>query len=183
MQLQMAQELVRTDPAAAEDLIGKLGTAAKSVIEDLRRLVDGLGPCALDQLGLVPAISQRVSCIASLRSEAGSAGTLKVAVEATGHLEGLPAAIEVAAYHIVSEAVHAVCRHGIATHCEVRLRRGESGLTIEVTEDGCGLREEGRPEAAVSRMRVRAGELGGTVSVASTPGGTLVRARLPLPEM
>ena len=59
MNLDLAHELIRTDPEGAADLVGQLADQAQRDIGEVRRLVDGLRPPALDQLGLVPALRQR----------------------------------------------------------------------------------------------------------------------------
>lgn len=140
---------------------------------ELRTLVDGLRPPALDH-GLVPA----------LRVEAGrftAADGLVVTVVADDVLDGLPAAVEAAAFRIVVEAMTNTVHHASARTCSVRVRRGHD-LQIEVLDDGIG--PAGTTDGAgvgLSSMRERAAELGGTCIVsAAVPVGTRVHARLPL---
>ena len=59
MRLEAARELIAEDPAKAEDLVGQLAEQAREEIAEVRRLVHGLRPPALDQLGLVSALRQR----------------------------------------------------------------------------------------------------------------------------
>lgn len=102
-------------------------------------------------------------------------------VEAVGDLRSLPAAVEVAAFRIVLEAVHNAFRHGHAHGCSIRLSCN-SALEVEVTDDGCGLTGDGADLGmGLQSMRERATELGGVFGVdASHTGGTRVWARLPL---
>jgi signal transduction histidine kinase len=181
LQLQVARELVRKDPVAAEEIIGRLQVQARAVIEDIRRLVYGLGPDGLDAQGLVQAVKRRASHFARLPSGPASPGTLHVKIETIGDLGTLPRPVELAAYHIVSEAVNNASRHGGADNCVVNLFLRGPTLIVEVIDDGCGLTDEFRPGVGLASMRERAEELGGTCTVENGKGGgTIVRAHLPV---
>jgi signal transduction histidine kinase len=92
----------------------------------------------------------------------------------------LPAAVEVAAYRIVQEALTNIRRHANSTTALVRLRR-EEDLRIVVADGGIGLPPLLRFGGGLTSMRERAAELGGTCVIAQrTGGGTQVTARLPL---
>ena len=94
-------------------------------------------------------------------------------------LPPLPAAVEVAAYRITTEALTNVVRHAGARHCVIRVAMN-AHLELEVTDDGCGL-GKATPGVGLTSMRERAGELGGSCSVVpAAAGGTVVRAELPL---
>jgi signal transduction histidine kinase len=97
-------------------------------------------------------------------------------------LPPLPAAVEVAAYRIVMEALNNVVRHAEARNCEVRLSLDEEPrvLLLEVSDDGRGISEDHKPGVGLSSMRERAEEVGGSCAVEPVPsGGTRVTARLP----
>jgi signal transduction histidine kinase len=182
LQLQVALGLIRTDPDTAEQIVSRLASEAKVVVEDIRRLVEALRPPALDQLGLVCAIQEQASHFGRPRRDEAHSGTLRVKVEADGDLQGLPAAVEVAAYRIVCEALNNASRHGGASACSVRLALRDEALEVEILDDGRGLAAQHRDGVGLASMRERAAELGGTCTVASAPsGGTVVHARLPLP--
>jgi two-component system NarL family sensor kinase len=109
---------------------------------------------------------------------------LAFSMETPNELPSLPAAVEVACYRIVQEALTNVARHAHATSCRVRISvdRARSVLELEVTDDGAGMPEGRRAGVGLSSMRERAEELGGTCDVDPNPhGGTRVLARLPLP--
>ena len=97
----------------------------------------------------------------------------------------MPAAVEVAAFRIATEAVNNVCRHSGARSCEVRLRVGAGRqLLVEVGDDGAH-GADGKPwQAGVGllAMRERAAELGGTLTAGPGSHGGLVRACFPLPD-
>lgn len=177
MRLESAPDLIRSDPDQAAALVARLSDQARDDIGEVRRLVEGLRPPALDQFGLVSALRHR----AADHTEGSGRVPVPWTVESDDDLEPLPAAVEVAAYRIVVEAVTNVQRHSGAERCTVRLTRDASHLAIEVADTGAGLAADRRPGVGLSSMRERAEELGGSCEVvAREEGGTAVRVRLPL---
>lgn len=171
------RNVLRHDPDAADALLAEMGTAIEASVDDIRRLVYNLRPPALDELGLVGALRARV---AQYSSPPGTGG-LMVEVQAPETLSPLPAAIEVAAYRVVEEALINVVRHAEARHCLVCLSVADE-LCVEIADDGVGLPAEHPTGVGLLAMRERATELGGTCEVGPRPGGgTLVHACLPLP--
>jgi signal transduction histidine kinase len=92
----------------------------------------------------------------------------------------VPAAVEVAVYRIVSEAVTNVARHAHARACVVEVRLVGGTLTATVSDNGSGIAAGTTGGSGLSTMRERAEELGGTLSVHSCAGGASVTARIPL---
>ncbi|MFK4089352.1 sensor histidine kinase [Kribbella sp. NPDC020789] len=168
-----AANLVDTEPGKSRDLLSTLRTDTRTAISDVRRLVDDLRPPALDELGLVGALRQRADQL-TFRADGA---TIQVAVAADG-LPALPAALEVAAYRIATEALTNVVRHSRATSAVLALRCGND-LEVEVTDDGAP-NGAWRPGVGLHAMRERAAELGGAFEAGPTPTGGVVRARLPL---
>lgn len=172
--LEASRRRLPSDPDEAERLIVQAATATRDVVDEVRRLVNDLRPPALDELGLVGAISAHAA--------AAGGHPLMVAVAAGEDLPDLPAAVEVAAFRIVTEAVANARRHAGARHCDVRLRF-DGDLEVEVSDDGCGFREPRPGGVGLGSMRERASELGGELRIESRPGvGTKVIARLPVPS-
>ena len=155
--------LVRTlylqDQETTDTLLNQLETEIESVIKDIRRVVYNLRPPALDELGLVGAIREYVARLGN--EEQANNATLKVTVEASESLPPLSAAVEVAAYRIVQEAVTNVIRHAHAHSCYVCFQV-EDALMIEVNDDGKGIQEADRTGVGLTSMRERAEELEGT---------------------
>ncbi len=172
--LDTASALVRSNPEDAVALINDLKGRVKATIGDIRRLVYALRPPALDEFGLVGAVREHAAQLN------GSDG-LHVSVDAPEHLPPLPAAVEVAAYRIVLEALANVVRHAEARNCCIRLAVNDDALRLEITDDGAGLPPRQQAGVGITSMRERAAELGGEFLIESgVAGGTLVRARLPL---
>jgi len=106
----------------------------------------------------------------------------RIVVTAPDTLPNLPAAVEVAAFRIVQEALTNVVRHAQARTCMVHLALDGETLRIEVDDDGRGISPTRRAGVGLASMRERAAELGGDCVVEAPPaGGTRVIAHLPLP--
>jgi signal transduction histidine kinase len=192
LKLEGARKLVRRKPEDAEVLLSRLTEQTQDTVMDVRRLVYGLRPPALDDLGLVAAIRQQAESHGFVAHEAFSGATgdgvsgetgLVFSLEAPGNMPTLPAAVEVACYRIAQEAITNVARHAYAKTCRVRLSvdRGASVLELEITDDGAGIPGDRVAGVGLSSMRERAEELGGTCKVEPGPqGGTRVLARLSL---
>jgi signal transduction histidine kinase len=175
MQLEVARNLVGADSAEAISLLAKLSAETNMAIADIRRLVYDLRPLSLDQLGLAGALQEFVA------GQPNGTGP-RVTLDAPPDLPPLPAAIEVAAFRIVQEAVTNCLRHARANQCHVRLAvNGE--LILEIRDDGQGLRDKNMSGVGLASMRERAAELGGECWIESLPrGGTRVTATFPLPK-
>jgi signal transduction histidine kinase len=91
----------------------------------------------------------------------------------------LPAAVEVAAYRIVTEALTNVSRHSRARTCSVQLSVN-GALEVAVCDDGRGVDPAQQPGVGITAMRERAAELGGWLRIEPLSPGTRVRARLPV---
>jgi two-component system NarL family sensor kinase len=192
LKLEGVRKLVRRKPEDAEVLLSRLTEQTQDTVMDVRRLVYGLRPPALDDLGLVAAIRQQAESHGFVAHEAFSGATgdgvsgetgLVFSLEAPGNMPTLPAAVEVACYRIAQEAITNVARHAYAKTCRVRLSvdRGASVLELEITDDGAGIPGDRVAGVGLSSMRERAEELGGTCKVEPGPqGGTRVLARLSL---
>jgi signal transduction histidine kinase len=172
-----ARALYQRDTVAADALLAELETDMQTALADIRRLVYDLRPPALDELGLVGAIRADATRYRKLPADAHG---LAIDIEAPDSLPPLPAAVEVAAYRIVQEALTNVVRHAHACTGWVRVNVDEA-LRIEISDDGLGLPTPRHIGVGLLSMRERAEELGGSCIVERHPaGGTRVLARIPL---
>jgi signal transduction histidine kinase len=169
-----ARILAARSPEAADRMLGQAREEITGMLAEVRRLVHGLRPPALDDVGLAGAIRQQVERL--------DAPAPRFVVESSPGLSRLPAAVEVAAYRIVSEAVTNVVRHAFATTCTVRLDVADGVLVVEVDDDGTGIPPAVEAGVGLVSLRERAAELGGRCWVTAAGGGTTVRAELPVPD-
>ena len=179
------RKLLARDQAAADSLLLELANDIEATIADIRRLVYDLRPPALDDLGLVTAMREHAAQYQGhvMADAGGGDGGFQVEVEAPESLPPLPAAVEVAAYRTMQEALTNVARHARARRCIVRLSLEQGAVRLEVTDDGLGLPVERKSGVGLLSMRERAEELGGTFTAEVLPtSGTRILARFPRDE-
>jgi signal transduction histidine kinase len=90
--------------------------------------------------------------------------------------------VETQLYGIGREALVNVVKHAHATAAFVRVEAQDGQVLIEVVDNGRGFDpSEGHPgHFGLDSMRSRATEIGGRLTIASSPGyGTVVRVRAP----
>jgi signal transduction histidine kinase len=165
-------DLIRIDPLKAGVVADNLDLSIRNAVGSIRRLVYDLRPPTLDDLGLLAAIHERAAQL--------SGNLLHVTVDAPATLPPLPAAVEVAAYRIVQEALMNVVKHAAATTCQVRISVTDA-VMIEIVDDGIGLPDNPRGGVGLRSMQERAMELGGTCEIArNVERGTHVDVCLPI---
>jgi signal transduction histidine kinase len=174
MRADAIEVLLLTDPERAAGMLAELRGEVTAAVGDVRRVVDSLRPPAIDEVGLLGALR-----LAADRLD--GPGTPEFRVTADGSLHALPAAVEVAAYRIASEAMLNVVRHAAASCCDVRLGAA-SELTVVVEDDGLGIARDRTDGVGLRSMHERAAELGGELRIETGAGGrgTRVVATLPL---
>ena len=150
-----------------------LRTGIQVAVADVRRVVEGLRPPAVDDLGLGTAIEQLAS-----RIVVGPRLTLDVA-----SLPELPAAVEVVVFRVAQEALTNAVRHADACAVHVGLQIVKGVIVLEVSDDGRGAVAARPGGVGLTSMRERADEIGGRLDVRSAPAlGTVVRLEAPLPS-
>lgn len=171
MQLAAVRKLLDRTDSRASELLDQAISSINSTSSEVRHLVDGLRPPILD-LGLVTAIREEAARF--------TGPSLTVEVTADPDLESLPAAVEVAAYRIVAEALTNVVRHSRARYCHINLRH-TSDLELEIVDDGQGIPSRASRGVGLASMRERCAELGGRCTITQAhPCGTRLVARIPL---
>jgi signal transduction histidine kinase len=175
-----ARALLTNDPPAAGRLLAELEADIENALADVRRVAYNLRPPALDQMGLVRAIQ---AFARECERGAAQGQPPKITVDAPSRLPPLPAAVEVAAYHIAREGLANVLHHAQAGRCTVRLALSDrpAALRLTVSDDGRGPAGRTPTGVGLTAMRERAEELGGTFTIQPAAGrGTVITASLPL---
>lgn len=148
-------------------------TLVDQCLREIRTVSYLLYPPELDGLGLQSALASYASGFAQ---RSGIQTDLDVAPD----LGRLPQETEAALFRIVQEALSNIHRHSASRTASIRLARGPSVLTLEVSDRGCGMRRDTTPGVGIASMRERVRQLGGRLDIGSAYGGTTVRAVIPL---
>jgi len=182
LKLDVVHNRVRTMDDGAATMLAGLRAETGDAIESVRRLVYDLRPPALDDLGLIGAIEEQAKRLEGASPSTNGIGGqrgLAIRVEAPAELGPLPAATEVAAFRIVSEAMNNAVRHSSASSCVVRVAVN-GALEVEIADNGSGLPPDLREGVGMSSMAERAAEVGGRCLIENAlQGGTRVVAWLP----
>jgi signal transduction histidine kinase len=168
--LKVAREVARTDPARSDALLAELSTEVHAALDDMRDLAHGIYPPLLAEHGLTDAVRGALA-------RAGARGR----VTADGTARYSPA-VESTAYFCCVEGIQNAVKHAPGARLAVRLWPEDHALLFEVRDDGPGFDRARHSEGAgITNMRDRVGALGGTLRVETRPGeGTCVRGVLPL---
>jgi signal transduction histidine kinase len=167
------------EQAADEQLaeaVASVRALVVSTLQDVRRLAVELRPAALDDFGLVPAVTRLAD---TFREQTG----MHVELEARLSDERLPPDVETALYRIVQEALTNVVKHSGATRVSILLTERDHAVAAMVEDDGVGFEIDSAREDGLGLvgMRERIGLVGGRLQVESSAGaGTTVVAEVPV---
>ena len=167
MDLGMAREKIKTDPAAAEELIAEAHDESKRAMAEIRDLARGILPAVLTDRGLDAAIP-------------ALAGRSPVPVEVDVNLpQRPPFPVETTAYFVIAEALTNVARHSQATEAQVSVKQDGDRLLIDVIDNGVGGADDANG-TGLSGLRDRLAAVDGTLEISSPAGGpTKLHAEIP----
>jgi signal transduction histidine kinase len=170
IRLELAEEVMRNDPARAQSMIRRLGGEVDATLDELRSLAAGVYPALLTARGLPDALRT-----AALQSP------IPASVDVDGS-DRYSDEIETAAYFCCIEALQNVAKHAPhASSISISLSRN-GDLRFEVRDDGAGfVVEDVAPGDGLMNMRDRIGAVGGRLDIRSRPGaGTTVSGDIPV---
>lgn len=173
-------------PSSEKQLLTKIVSTreiAQNTLSGLRKIVYGLRPAILDDLGLIPAIRWYA------RSNLEEAGIM-VEINANGEIEPLPVKVKSTFYRITQEAINNILKHSHAENVEISLHGEENCIHLKVKDDGIGFDLTDVREQALKLQHLgllgieeRAELVGGQALINSSPGkGTLIQVELPLQD-
>lgn len=177
--ISMALEGVRYEAQGLPDsLRRKLEEAAeitKACASEIRTISHLLHPPLLDELGLGSAIRWYVEGFA------GRSG-IQVATEIPEEVDRLGHGVELVLFRVLQESLTNVHRHSGSKTASVKLGTDSHQVWLEVQDQGRSAVSSAsfRPGVGVTGMRERVRDLGGTLEIISDPGGTHVKAVIPL---
>lgn len=178
--MELATSWMRSDPERAGEMLQLARNQALGTVKNLRNLIGGLRPPALEELGLV----------AALELEAEKTSELAVTVIVEGVQRRLDESSELALFRAAQEVLHNVRRHSRATQVEIAVRYQQNGVSLSIADDGCGFVPPAhwsdlaqRKHYGLIGLQERIQSLGGTVRIDSTVDtGTTVKVFLPAHE-
>jgi len=147
-------------------------------ITESRRLISGLRPPVLDELGVVAAIEYLVA-------ETREQGGVEVEFVKRVEFQRLAQPLESAVFRIVQESLTNTCRHSHSDKVRVELLQRGDWIVISTHDWGVGFSPEdvGQDRFGLQGIRERARLMGGKVTIEAAPGeGTRVYVELPLVE-
>jgi signal transduction histidine kinase len=160
---------------ATAAMLEELRHDVADAVREVRRIVDGLQPSTVEDLGLVPAVRLLVADV-----NRSAAGGPAVVLDADDDVGELPSALAGAAYRVVGEALANVVRHSQAQSCRVWIHR-DGTLDLRISDDGIGFDPVVAGGTGLRSIRTRVEELGGRAELMAEPGrGTTLTVTLPV---
>jgi signal transduction histidine kinase/ligand-binding sensor domain-containing protein len=174
-----ARRLVESRPADAARLLARAAAAADATLLDARHGVWDMRVAELESRDLPDALAAAAAGVIDERP-------IQLRFVVRGERRRLAHAVEVTALRIGREAVANAVEHAGPGRVEVVLEFGPRHLRLRVRDDGSGFVPEDAEAArrsghwGIAGMRERAARMGGTLTVESVPGSTLVSLVLPV---
>jgi PAS domain S-box-containing protein len=155
----------------------EMASIVNELIGRLRDLSMDLRPPMLDEIGLVPTLQWHF--------ERYTARTrVSVAFHETVNGHRFPAAVEIAAFRIIQEALTNVARHADTQEVDVDVKSDRESLKLLIEDQGQGFNPRMAPSgrsAGIIGMQERARLVGGTLTLESAiDAGTRISVVLPL---
>jgi signal transduction histidine kinase len=162
-------------------LLAELQNLVQQTVTDLRRMIRGLRPIYLEDLGLVASLEMLARDMAQLAD-------IPISFQMLGSEQRLSAQVEMSLYRMVQEALNNVVRHSQATRAWVELTFREAELTVAVRDDGKGFLVPGDPSEFPEKghfgllgMQERAEIISAQLTISSAPdAGTTIFIRVPV---
>jgi two-component system sensor histidine kinase UhpB len=174
VKLQLAR-LGSMPPADLQAALAETQDEVDRSLDDVRRIAKRLRPEALDDLGLVPALT-------ALTTDFARRTGLEIVRRIEPELPPLGADAELVVFRVAQESLTNVARHASASAVELRLERAHDGVRLVIADDGAGV-NGALPGAGIEGMRERALLVGGRFSLVPSPaGGVEVRLVVPARE-
>lgn len=170
---QAVEPELETDTAAAKRHVELIRTTARENLAEARAMVAELTPTALHDGSLSAAIKRQCD---RLSAETGIDATMSV----DGEVPATGMAADVVLLRATQEAFANIRKHSQASTVTVALTPVERGVRLSIADNGIGLTGEHIEGFGLRRMKARAAQVGGTMSIKPTPGGgTTVTVEVP----
>jgi signal transduction histidine kinase len=172
IEVTQAQQLTAEQLPQIRDHLERVRGLAERTLHTVRNITLLLRPSLLDDLGLGPALQW-------LTEDFRRRTKVRCEYTEDGLSEDASEAVKTCVYRVTQEALHNCEKHARAKNVQVRVTERANVITLEVTDDGIGLGENGKGKPisgahfGILGMRERAANLGGTLGLETAPGGGL----------
>jgi signal transduction histidine kinase len=180
--LQRLEDRIPMEEAELRSKLEASRTLASGILTELRKIVSGLRPTILDDLGLVPAIRWYARSVLETNGIQVRLSLPEEAFELSGHLS-------TTLFRIAQEAINNIMRHANARVADISLVLDQGKVHLSIRDDGQGFNPAQAAGQAVPLQHLgllgvkeRASLVGGEVSIESVLGkGTRLHVCVPLP--
>lgn len=180
LRTEVCEKLLETDHLAVKNELQELRAIVKISLQDVRRIIFDLRPMALDDLGLVPALTRYLETLKERYN-------ILIEIKSSENQKRFNPTIEVAVYRVIQEAVMNTIKHANAGKISVKIDIEPNSIIVLVKDNGIGFEADKFLESprndsyGLLGMRERLEILGGQLSIKSDLGlGTEILAILPL---
>ncbi|WP_051684906.1 sensor histidine kinase [Clostridium sp. KNHs205] len=179
---ELCTRLIDIDPIRAKLELQTMVGTIKTTINDMRNIIYGLRPMALDDLGLVPAIEKYIRDITQNYN-------IKVSLKLHNNERTLLPAINLTLFRIIQESVNNAIKHGKAKKIQIDINYSEKAVKVQVKDDGIGIKKEKLSDPGenifsgfgLSMMRERVSILSGDFNIETDENeGTKIIVKIPL---
>ena len=162
-------------PEVQKSSLSELQTLVQQAMTNLRRMIRGLRPIYLEDLGVVASLEMLVQ-------EMGQTATIPIAYKVRGQERDMDAQKAMSVYRIVQESLNNVIRHAEAKHAWVELEFTDSEVFVQIRDDGKGFVVPANPAEFPEKghfgllgLQERAEIINAELEILSTPGrGTII---------
>ena len=179
LRLEIAEKLLEFDTSRVKAELNDLKNLVRSNLQDIRRIIFDLRPMALDDLGIVPAISKYLD---NLQDNYGIICDFKIG----GREKRLLPALEVALFRLVQEGITNIAKHANSSKADISLIYQDDWIVVRIQDYGKGFEVDSAMNApgehfGLIGMRERVEMFSGHFSIKSTLGkGTIIEFLIPL---
>ncbi len=176
-----AARLAKSSPRDSADAIAAARSLVEDALREIRSVSALLHPPLLEEAGLGPVLASYI------RNFADRSG-LRVRVDIPANLSRMSNDLEITLFRIIQESLTNVHRHAKAKSCVVTIEQNSTSVSLEVSDDGVGIRHSGADGlpanshgVGISGMRERIQLHNGTFQIRGVRGeGTTVAVELPI---
>lgn len=168
------------DPAVQQRVTEAMETLTHAIGAS-QRIMQNLRPAILEQ-GLVAALQWLAQ---GFEKRTGVPCAFRCSLPADVELPALPPGVALVAYRTAQEALTNVAKHASARRVVLDLTLSAGVLSLEVSDDGCGLAPEDLAKArsfGIRGLHERASTVGGWVDLSSSRTGTSLILSVPLSD-